>query len=150
MSAPLLAIVGSALCGALGAAAAIHWFHLETSTIIFSLRPGPRNRLTISIGPGRTGRVDFATPTETFQRDLDIEPGLPETINCSFGAVRIRVVLTPPEVDKDKDKDKDDERVRVEAWAWTGPAFDDGRGGHRWNNVRLLPDREQRMELQWV
>lgn len=114
------------------------WF---TSGTVFQM--SKMNVLVIGLGPGSTGRVDFTTATQTFHRDLDIEPGVNETIKCSLGDARIEVVLKPG---------KDDGRVDVEARAWSGvvePSEIDGNKGHRWSQARLRPDREQRMELQW-
>lgn len=132
---------------------AVMYFDFHPSTI-FSLRPRQTCTLRIGLGPGRAGQVDFQTPWGTFHQDLDIEPGVSETVSSSFGgSVHMKVVLDPEE--------KGDGRVDVEARFWTGSQGPGNKGDgdaggdqggkptSRWRQVRLLPDREQRLEWQW-
>lgn len=103
--------------------------------------------LVIGLGPGVSGRVDFETPRQTFHRDLYIERGVKESVRCALNETNIEVVIKPEE--------EENGRVDVEARVWyhaAGFGGDPTTGGpgHKWLQVKLRPDCEQRMEWRWT
>lgn len=103
--------------------------------------------LVVGLGPGVSGRVDFETPRQTYHRDLYIERGVKENIRCALNETNIEVVIKPEKAESG--------RVDVEARVWSHATGFRGEPttagpGHKWLQVKLRPDCEQRMELRWT